>query len=42
MGGSRYNGKNVYLKAGVGYGWNEWAGVWTGEITLGIPLFKNY
>jgi len=42
MVGTRYNSPKVYLKAGIGYGWNEWAGVWTGEITLGIPLFKNY
>jgi len=42
MVGSKYNGNRVYFKAGIGYGWNEYTGVWTGELTLGIPLFKNY
>jgi hypothetical protein len=28
-----------FWKAGVGYGWCQEA--WTGEITLGIPLFKS-
>ena len=42
MVGTRYNMPRIFLKAGVGYGWNQYAGVFTGEITFGVPLFKNY
>ena len=40
MGGYKWAGQNLYMKLGVGYGWCEYAGTWTGEITIGYPLFK--
>jgi opacity protein-like surface antigen len=40
--GTRYNAPRVYFKAGVGVGWNEYTSVFTCELTLGVPLFKNY
>ena len=40
--GTKYNFEPLYLKAGVGYGWCDKAGVFAFELTLGLNLFKNY
>ena len=41
MFGEKWQGKRLWMKAGVGYGWCDEAKVWTGEITLGLILFGN-
>jgi len=41
MAGSKYNAGGVYLKGGVGYGWCEYLGSFTFELTLGLTLFGN-
>jgi len=40
MGGYKWAGNNFYLKCGFGYGWCEYVGSWTGEVTLGYAIFK--
>ena len=40
MGGYKFGGETLALKLGLGYGWCEYGGTWTGEVTLGYALFK--
>lgn len=42
MVGMKSGSDNFYWKIGAGYGWCDLAQSWTGEITVGIPLFTNY
>ena len=42
MAGLKGGSDNFFWKAGVGYGWCSDGEAWTGEITVGIPLFKSY
>ena len=41
MGGWKFAGPKMYVKLGVGYGWNEYAGTWTGEAILGYSIFNS-
>lgn len=42
MCGLKWQGpRGWFSKCGVGYGWNEYAEAWTGEITVGFTLFSN-
>jgi hypothetical protein len=39
--GYKYGSDSFDMKLSVGYGWCDVGSSWTGEITIGVPLFKS-